>query len=132
MRDTVSLFLGNFFLLFLQSCPLETLKIKLPPNFSHLSLARFPRVLMKQRNNCFFGFYFHLTGCLRAVQCSSEAERSQQKSQARGPVLTAAILCVLHGQVQKNITGCMMSKVESQSCFTYSYKEGKGSAVWST
>lgn len=49
LRDTVSLFLGNFFLLFLQSRPPETLKIKLPPNFSHPLSARFPRVLMKQK-----------------------------------------------------------------------------------
>lgn len=72
LRDSVSPFLGNFFLLLLQSSPLETLNIKLLPNFSHPSSARFPRVLRKQRNNCSFHFQFHLTVCMGAVQYTSE------------------------------------------------------------
>lgn len=43
LRDTMSPFLGNFFLLFLQSHPLKTLKIKLLPKYSHLQPASFPR-----------------------------------------------------------------------------------------
>lgn len=110
LRDTVSPLLGNFFLLFLQSHPLENLKIKLLPNFSHPSAASFPRTLTGWRKNRSSGFSPHRTAGTVSVQATSGAEHPWQKSQACGTALTAAIRDLPRGQEHKHIAEHMKSQ----------------------
>lgn len=109
LRDTVSPFLGNFFLLFLQSHPLETLKRKLLPNFSHPSWPAFPghsgnRAVTARLARGSTG------QCARALCTAPRGSARSGNTPGSTTVLAAAMLDPLHGQGQNSITEHMMSR----------------------